>query len=151
MIAALPDGERPARPAALGHAGSTDAAVAVLTYWLQLLPFSQQVGDTSEARSLSHPECVFCRSMLDSIDDLIARGEHSVGGGYTISDVSVLEVAVGRWYNVSLTLVEAPSSELDQSGSTMATFPGHTYAVTAVALFEGGTWTVRELSYETLS
>lgn len=120
----------------------------MLAYWLQLLPYAQQAGDTSEAKALSHPECVFCDSMTSAIDELLARGERSVGGGYTISNVAGSEVSLGHWYALKLTLVEAPSTEVDEFARTVNSYSGHTYAVDAVVLHEAGSWTIRELSYE---
>ncbi len=150
-IPALADGVKPDRPAALDGSPSVESAQAVLTYWLQLLPYSQQAGDVSEAKAMSHPECVFCESMTSGIEELTSRGDRSVGGGYTISDQSGSEVVVGNWYALRLTLVEAPSSEVDKFGVTLKTYPGHTYTIDAVVLHEGGAWTVREVSYEVIA
>ncbi|MFC0715466.1 DUF6318 family protein [Cellulomonas biazotea] len=150
-ISALPDGTKPERPAALDQAGSIDAAQAVLMYWIYLLPYSQQVGDPSDVKALSHPDCTFCRSWTDALDTMVARNERAVGGGYTVSDLTTLEVDLGRWYTSTFTLTEAPSTEVNEFGTTIKSYPGHTYKVDAIVVYESGAWTVRALAHETVS
>ncbi|MFC4614258.1 DUF6318 family protein [Cellulomonas algicola] len=150
-IAALPDGVKPSRPLALDAAPTVESAQAVLTYWLQLLPYAQQAGDVTEAKAMSHPECEFCNSITGSIEELLSKGDRSVGGGYTISDQFGTEVVLGNWYSLKLTLVEAPSSEVDKFGTTLKTYPGHTYSIDAIVLHESGAWSIRGVSYEVLA
>lgn len=148
----LPDGVKPSRPAALDGPADLAGAQAILAYWLQLLTYAQQVGDTTETKQLSHPDCVYCSSMNGAIDGLIARDGHSVGGAVAVSDVSGSEVTPGSWYAVRLTLVEEPSREVAASGVVTKSYDERkTYAIDGAVVYENGTWQVREVSYEVVA
>jgi len=151
VLAALPDGVKPERPAALDEAPTVDGAISVVEFYLQLFPYAQNTGDTSDLKALSHPECVFCASVVDEVDRLVAQSEHSVGGGLTLTDATSTEVDPGRWFSVHLRMSEAPSQEVSQAGTVVKDYPGTlVYDVEAAVVHDGSAWTVRELSHETV-
>jgi hypothetical protein len=143
---------KPDRPPALDEAPTTEGAGDVLSYYLQLFPYAQNTGDLADVRVLSHPECVHCSGVIRGVEELLSWDEHSEGGGLSISDIAVLEVDPARFYSVRLTLVEQPSREVSASGSVVEEFPGPTtYVVEGAVLHEGGTWAIREVSFETVT
>nr|WP_238402713.1 DUF6318 family protein [Cellulomonas sp. H30R-01] len=151
-VAGLPDGVKPTRPAALDGPATLAGAEAVLGYWLQLLTYAQQVGDTTETKQLSHPDCVYCSSMNGAIDELISRAGHSEGGGVAVSDVSGSEVTPGAWFAIRLTLVEEPSREVTASGMVTKRYDERkTYAIDAAVVHENGEWKIREVSYDVVA
>ncbi|MGY4644097.1 DUF6318 family protein [Cellulomonas sp. URHB0016] len=151
VLAALPDGVKPERPAALDQAPTPEGAISVLEFYLQLFPYAQNTGDAQDLRALSHPECVFCASVIDGVDRLTARNEHAVGGGLTLTDATSTEVDPGRWFSVHLRMAEGPSQELSQSGTLIKDYPGTLmYDVEAAVVHDGSAWSVRELSHKTV-
>jgi hypothetical protein len=145
----LADGEKPARPAALDEPPTIEGSIAVISYFLQLFPYAQNTGDLTEVRALSHPECVFCASVIEGVEGLAAREQRSIGGAVRIEDVSALALDPDRWFTVKLTLHEAPSQEVMANGFVVNNFADEKeYLVDAVVLFENGAWSIRGVDHE---
>ena len=68
----------PDRPAAMDEV-STDGAIAAATYFLQLYPYAYNTGDLTEWKALSHPECMFCASVVDNVTAMHEQGHRSEG------------------------------------------------------------------------
>jgi hypothetical protein len=144
----LADGVKPERPTALDEPPTIDGAIAVLTYYLKLYPYAQNTGDLADIRSLSHPECAFCTSVIDSIEELGTLGLHSIGGAVLVEDATGTEVTPGRWFSVDLRTMEAASQELRADGSVAEEFAASVYTMNAALIYEEGAWKLRELSHE---
>lgn len=126
--------------------------MAITEYFIQLYPYTQNTWDLDEFRSLSHPDCQFCSSTISSTEGLRSRAERVEGGGVTFEDASALEVDIGRWFHVTLTMHEAPSRVVNEFGTVIEDSPERkTYQIDAVALFENSKWSIRGLSYERVS
>lgn len=148
-IAALPDGVKPTRPAELDGPPSLDAAKVIAPYFLQLVPYGDNTGDTAEFEALSHPDCVFCRGVLDEVAELKASESHVAGGGLSISDVSALAVDPASWFTVDLVLHEDASRRLSKFDTLIEESPGGgVYDVELIVVFDEGRWLVRELSHD---
>lgn len=144
----LADGVKPDRPAAFGEPPTVDGAIAVLTYFLKLYPYAQNTGDLEDIRALSHPECIFCTSVIDSIEELGTFGLISVGGGIRVEDATGTQIDPGRWFTVDLRALEAASQELRADGSVAKEFQASTHAISAAVIFEDGAWKIRELEHD---
>lgn len=148
----LADGVKPERPGALDEAPTVAGAIAVLNYFLLLVPYAQNTSDLADFAALSHPDCEFCSSVMEGVNELDRRGHHAEGGGYLLTDASVVEVDPGRWYSVDLTLREEPSRDVDKYGTQIRDYPDRsTSRVNAVVLFEGGKWSVRGVAHESVT
>lgn len=136
---------KPERPAALDEPPSVDGAVAVAEYFLLLFPYVNATGDLREWSSLTHPECIFCASVVAGVEAKIAAQHHDEGGATTITSGSAAEVDPGSFYSAKVELVQASSATLDSTGSVVESFPGpSTYLVDMALVWENSTWRVRE-------
>ena len=110
-----------------------ETAEAVAVYFLQLYPYVYATGDLAEWRALSHPECVFCASVISNVEEMVAEGNHSEGGLVELGAVEVLTVSTDRWL-ATTTMTQEPSATLDESGAPVETFPERKEYDVAVAL-----------------
>ncbi|GCD20963.1 hypothetical protein CTKZ_25250 [Cellulomonas algicola] len=151
-LAALQDGAKPARPAALDLPPTVEGSAAVAAYFVQLFPYAVQTNDVAEFAALSHAECAFCSSTQADIARQIGRGEHTVGGGIAVSALSSTEVVPEKHFAVHLTIDEAPSHEENEFGMVVKDHPEHeTFSVEMAILYEGGRWLVRAVDTEPVS
>ena len=135
---------KPVRPAAMDQV-SAAGAEAVAVYFLQLYPYVYASGDLTEWKALSDPECVFCKSVIDNVEALHAKGGSDHGSEITFHSIKSSEITAGYWFAVEAALTEGPSVERDAAGQIVSerTAPKDfdmTLAITFV-----GTWTIREL------
>src|SRR5450830_1923187 len=70
---------KPERPEAMDQADSAGAEAAAV-YFLQLYAYVYATNDLAEWRALSHPECIFCASVITSVEEQVAAGNRSEGG-----------------------------------------------------------------------
>jgi hypothetical protein len=127
---------------------SAEGAEAAAVYFLELFPYVFATGDLEEWRALSHPECIYCASVVEGVEEMVAADHHSEGGLVAASEVHSTEADIGRWWLVTLTLVEQPSSTLTQSGQVVDVFPDvKTYATDVAVIRERDWWLVREVTH----
>lgn len=112
----------PERPAAMDTVDKAGAE-AVATYFLSLYPYVYATGDLSVWTELSHPECVFCTSVIDNVGELVSADQLAQGGMATILEVEVAEVDPGRWFSVQVQLEQAPSRTVGRDGTLVEDFP----------------------------
>lgn len=141
---------KPERPAAMDQPDAAGAE-ATAVYFLGLVPYANAVGDAAELSEFSHPECGFCASAIDGVEQLARAGEHTVGGVPTISDVSSLEVDPGRWWTVDVDLVQSPQHVLDSNGDVVADVAGDAFHMDVAVAWESDRWQVHAVSYKVLS
>ncbi|GEN79321.1 hypothetical protein AFE02nite_10550 [Actinotalea fermentans] len=122
----------------------TETAEAVAVYFLQLYPYVYATGDLTEWRTLSHPECIFCASVITNVEEMVAAGEHWEGGHAEFPDVTTTAVT-GQLFNVALHVVEAPAQLVTTEGSVSEQSTGGDSLITLVVTAETPeTWRVRE-------
>ena len=127
---------------------SAAGAEAVAVYFLQLFPYVFATGDLDDYRALSHPECIYCANVISHVERVVAAQQRSEGGLVAASEVSALETDPGRWWLVTLTLVEQPSVTLDAGSSVIEEFPDvKTYRTDIAVIREGDKWLVREVTH----
>ena len=139
----------PERPVAMDTV-DTAGAEAVAAYYLRLVPYAEATGDTSVLRALSHAECIFCASVLEGVEALVAVGHHNTGGLARISEVNALEVDPGRWWTVDLELVQDPIQVLDAAGSVVASGQPDAIAfhMDVAVIYGAEGWRVRAVDFQ---
>lgn len=139
----------PERPAAMDTVDKAGAE-AVATYFLNLYPYVYATGDLAVWTELSHPECVFCKSVIDNVTASHAAGHTNEGGLIATGDAFVAEVDPGRWYSVELELDQEPAVEYDRDGVVVEEHPEPQHYRVVFALVFEGSWLVRELDVHEL-
>ena len=132
---------KPVRTAAMDQL-SAAGAEAVAVYFLNLYPYVYATNDLTEWKALSHPECVFCKSVIDNVGKQVAAGHRSVGGLVSIESVSGVEVSDG-FYSVQVAATQTPSIEYAPYGSRVDESPGSHSELKLVVLRSDSQWTVR--------
>ncbi|MGV8977629.1 MAG: DUF6318 family protein [Cellulomonas sp.] len=134
----------PARPAAM-DAVNVDGAIAAATYFMELYPYAYNTGDSTELKELSHPECIFCKSVTDETEQMHARGEHQEGSATRVVSARGTEVNPGYWYAVDASVEQDGWRLLDAGGNVIGGEPTVTkiYAMTFAIVHQDGRWFVR--------
>lgn len=136
---------KPARPAALDEPPSADGAAAIAAYFILLFPYVNATGDLSDWKALSHPDCVFCASVVSTVETKTAAGQHDQGGTNTITAASGTEVNPEAFYSAKIDLIQDASVTVDPSGTVIETFPGPTaYHIDLALVWDGAVWRIRE-------
>ncbi len=135
---------KPERPTAMNTIDSAGAEAAA-RYFLALYPYAYATGDLSEWQALSHPDCVFCGSVVTNVEALKAAGHHNRGSEISVLSVSVQELAPGRRYGAELTVTEGPSAEVDESGAIVGEHPESRKVSMVLALAYEDGWSVLEV------
>jgi hypothetical protein len=146
---ATPDAAtKPERPEVMDVADSAGAE-AVAVYFLQLYGYAYATNDLAEWRELSHPECIFCASVIDNVEAQISAGQHCTGGLINVVDVSSLEVDPGRWWTVNVDLTQATSQKLNAAGELVEDFPeAKSYRMGLAVIYNNGVWSVRAVDHQ---
>lgn len=122
-------------------------AEALAVYFLELYPYVYATGDLTEWRTLSHPECIYCASVIAEVEQMVAGGEHWEGGQTEVS-VLVTAAVTSDFYDVTLEVSEGPARLLSSDGSVARETAGGANTIHVVATAEGGTWNVRGVDIE---
>ncbi|MFS0701529.1 DUF6318 family protein [Cellulomonas sp. 179-A 4D5 NHS] len=141
----------PERPAAMEDPG-VDGAAAAATYFLSLYPYVYNTGDLTAWKALSHPECVFCASVVSGVGEMQAAGRHQEGTDTTVSNTHAQEVEPGVLYAIELTVLQGPAVELDRNGTVVEEDLSTTESVVHVAVQRAGSaWVIRECEVESVA
>jgi len=117
-------------------------AEAVAMYFLQLYPYVYATNDLTEWRALSHPECVFCASVIQGVEEQVAAGNWSDGGLVEIESVAGVEVSDG-FYSVEVIATQGPSAEYGPDGGVVEQSEGSRSLLTLVIVTSDSGWLVR--------
>ena len=138
----------PALPAA-AERSDLEGAIAAAQHFLELYPYAYNTGDLATWKAMSHPECVFCASVVENVEELHSAGGYEVGGHFTFETVTAREPLPGNeFFAVDFTVRQDPWTTLDASGEVAEENSGGSFAIlTAVAHTPSG-WLVRAVSHE---
>ncbi len=103
-------------------------------------------GDLTEWEALTHPDCIYCHSVISNVEALRQVGQHRTGGAVTASDVSTLEIDPGRFFQTSFRLSVAPSQIFDSTDAVLGDSPASTGNVETALIWENGKWLVRAVT-----
>ena len=143
-----PTAEAPGRPTAMSEV-SPAGAEAAARYFLSLYSYAFETGDLSEWRALSHPECIFCAGVTDSVTEQRTSGEVTVGGALVTYEATVTEVTPSEFYGVDIAGSQEPWEYRDATGALLdeeKLLTEHQYIVVVVR--EGDAWLVREVQVD---
>jgi len=122
-----------------------ETAEALAVYFLQLYPYVYATGDLTDWRTLSHPECIFCASVIGNVEKMHAAGNHSEGGLVQVGEATVL--GGEEVWLVSVPMVQEPSATLDSTGGIVEDIPEtKSYLVDVAITVVDGRLTIRELT-----
>ncbi|HYF74732.1 MAG TPA: DUF6318 family protein [Nocardioides sp.] len=138
----------PERPAAMDEV-SEAGAEAVARYFLELYPYVYATGDLTAWRELSHPECVFCASVISNVEEQVAAGNRSEGGGMTVDALSCVQVS-NDFFTVTADVDQEPSAEYDADGVVVDTSTGDPAHVTIAVVPSDLGLIIREVQVDPL-
>jgi hypothetical protein len=135
---------KPERPAAM-DAATVDGAIAAVAYFMELYPYAYNTGDVTQIKELSHPECIFCKSVTDHAEQMHMRGEHQEGTTTRVLSSHGTEVNPGYWFSVDARVQQGGWQVLDAGGRVVESDPAtKTYAMNFAVIHQDGCWIVRE-------
>ncbi len=133
----------PERPAAMDDPGSAGAD-ATANYFIDLFEYVVN-GDVTAWQALSHPECVFCKSVSDEVGHMAAERHRQEGPNISVTSTDVTEITPGSFYGVDLRVTQGPHRELNASGAVVTESNETTkLLIHLVIVREAGSWIVRE-------
>lgn len=120
---------------------SEEAAIAAAKYFMGLLEYVFLTGDLRKWESMSHRDCVYCRSIANRVRAL--QEEHAVilTGAPEWAGAPEAEHLVGqdRWL-VTLRAELAESAKVNADGNVIETYPASRLEVVADMHFSKGEW-----------
>jgi hypothetical protein len=123
---------------------SVDGAIAAATYFLSLYPYVYNTGDLTQWKAMSHPECIFCASVVTGVEEMHAKGNHQEGLDVTITSAVGTEVDPGVFFDVTLEVTQGPGAEVDPLGSAVGEpTPQKRFTIAVVVLRESDLWVIR--------
>lgn len=141
--ATMPEVEKPTPPDAMRR-DDIAGAEAAGTYFTELYRYVYATGDLADWKDMSHPDCVFCNSVIDGVGELVEAGEHVEGGEVQIVDVSASEPAPGyEFYQVNVRILHQPTAVVGESGTRPRSEAGDVLMKLAIGRVADG-WVVRE-------
>ena len=141
-----PEAVPPERPAAMDTVDA-DGAEAAVTYFLSLYPYVYATGDLQEWRELSDPECIFCTSVIDNVEALVDKDQHSVGGLVTLSELESRPVDQGDAWMVQVRLHQEASTNVDADGAVVDEYSVETVDNSVFVFHDGSQWWIRGVDH----
>lgn len=137
--------EAPERPAAMAR-DDVEGAIAAAQYFLELYPYAYNTGDLTEWRAMSHPDCVFCASVIENVEELHRTGGYEIGGRLLFLRVSARNPLPGNeYYAVDFRIDQEPGMRFSSEGDGTEFEGGPSVARLALAR-ENSSWRVREVT-----
>lgn len=124
-------------------------AIAAAQYFLELYPYAYNTGDLTEWREMSHPECIFCASVIENVEALHASGGYEVGGEFVFETVSARDpLPDNDYFAVDFEVVQQEIRELDKSGHLAKVTPEADFSIFTAVLRSEDDWMIRAVSTE---
>lgn len=130
----------------------TDAgAIETAVYFVDLYRYAFLTGDSGTLKEISDPQCIFCNSTLESLDELAADGSWNEPWD---QELTLLEYRGREGSNpharVDITASFGAMTVRDSQGNVLATTAPIESETLAIALyFDGEHWVVREAEVTT--
>lgn len=136
----------PTQPSEMSRDDETGAMAAV-GHLLRLYVYTEETQDTSAWEAMSHPECVFCRSVLDDV--AARRGTHQVTYPATlVVTATTVEQINPLAYTVKLDVTTGPDALWSSTGSLLDPGAVEHGRMTLVMVNQRNAWLVREVQLE---
>lgn len=137
----------PVRPDAMDQ-DDAEGAQAAVEYFLALYPYTFATGDLEVWQEMSHPECRFCASVVDRVEDLHRGGGYGSGGQVTVEEFRTLPPDDEfQHYRVGIRGTEEPSASHSASGEILDSSAGGDVFYTLGVVYDES-WLVRGMALE---
>lgn len=145
----VPEVEKPTPPDAMRR-DDIAGAEAAATYFTQLYMYVYATGDLVQWEAMSHPECMYCASVVENLASLAEAGQHLEGGETEIVRVSGREPLPGNeFYAVDVEVAQQPTFIVNAEEREVDTSGGN--AVLSYAVGRGSdSWIIRGVDVEDL-
>ena len=120
-------------------------AEAVARYFLELYPYVYATGDLTEWRALSHPECIFCASVITNVEEMVAAGKSADGGEVTAA-ITAAELSPGT-FAIGGSVDQASGIEYDPAGVVIGESTGGSHEVAMNLVSTPTGWLVRAVEF----
>lgn len=139
--------DAPSPPSAIDR-DDIEGAKAAAQHFLELYPYAYETGDLTAWEAMSHPECIFCASVVENVTSL-----HHAGGFQTGGEIEWLSIDArptqgsSTAFSIDATAAQAPTSQTMDSEVTEISAGGTANLYIDVE-WDGG-WLVRGVNVET--
>ena len=123
-------------------------AIAAAQYFLELYPYAYNTGDLTEWREMSHPECIFCASVIENVEALHASGGYQFGGEIEWLSIEGDESASTGLVAVDAVARQGPTFESRKNVTDEVSSGGRARLFVDLELEEG--WLVRGVDVENI-
>lgn len=139
----------PTQPAEMARDDET-GAIAAAHHFLNLYVYTEETQKTRAWEAMSHPSCVFCKSVLDDVTARRTSGQITYPAPLLVTGTTV-EPINPLAYTVKLEVTTGPDALWSSNGSLLD--PGTTEhgRMTLVVVNQRNAWLVREVQLEQAS
>jgi len=129
----------------------TNGAIAVAEYFMQLYSYAYSTGDLTEWKAMSHPECIYCASVVTNVTKQSNTFAHQEGS-ITMNSATCTEVAIGEWFSVDIDAVSEPWAKLDPVGNIIDQNPDRVpIHMSVIVIRDANGWLIREVDVEKIN
>ncbi|MGV8967187.1 MAG: DUF6318 family protein [Cellulomonas sp.] len=132
----------PERPAAM-DSNDADGAIAAATYFISLYPYVYATGDLAEWKAMSDPACIFCASVSNHVDEMVAKGNRLTGGMVKLLAPATYTPHEHSLSEIHLVASQERSTEVSHAGAPVSTSPASEADVVVLLTFDGALWSIR--------
>lgn len=135
----------PDRPEAMAR-DDLAGAMAAAEYFLELYPYAYNTGDLTEWRAMSHPECIFCASVIENVEKLHSEGGFQTGGEIEWFRTAATSSEHSGQFSVDAVASQAPTHEVVGDTTSLVSEGGA--ATLYFDLVRDSTWKIRGVDVE---
>jgi hypothetical protein len=122
---------------------SVDGAIAAATYFLSLYPYVYNTGDLTQWKAMSHPECIFCASVVTGVEEMHGLGQHQEGADFAVLSVEGSEIDPGVWFSVVGEATQGSWEVLDSLGLPVRSGDPEAFHFTMSVVRSAEGWQIR--------
>lgn len=136
--------EKPTRPEVPAEMAepTKEGAEAAARYFSDLFDYAFASGDTAPFEALSGQDCDFCSRIVDQVEQAVDDGLLTDRDPAEITDISVVEVRPGEWFNVEFRRRQGEIRLLGSDGAVLQSEPQGPPLHYALALSWAEGWAV---------
>ena len=131
----------PTQPLEMSRADEA-GAVATVTYFLAVYPYTEATQDTRAWEEMSHRDCVFCKSVVDDVTQRRAANQVVVPAPILVRNRETTTINPMA-YSIAASVSTGPDVLRSADGSVLDAGRIRTGTMTIVVLLQGDRWIVR--------
>jgi|GEM_PF-3202626 len=120
----------------------TGAITAAKYFFLELYPYVEFTQDTAAWRAMSHADCIFCKSVLETVATKQASGTVTAVAPMTIHSTEVHEVNP-LMFTVTLDIDTGPDEDFNLDGVSLSRTTKVSGTVIIIVVRRGTEWVTR--------